>query len=106
MLLRPETLTLFAVSDYVYRVGNAHGLWSTLGWFAGLLVLTALVGFVIALAVFLFTFMRVRAGRSWGFSALYTVGGIALICVMAGLLNRDFPAGLLQSYVSLPWPLG
>ena len=24
---------------------------------------------------------------------------------MAGLLNRDFPPGLLQEYVDLPWPL-
>jgi len=24
---------------------------------------------------------------------------------MAGLLNRDFPAGILQAYFDLPWPI-
>jgi len=33
-------------------------------------------------------------------------GGIGLMCSMAGILNRDFPPGLLQTFVELPWPLG
>jgi len=24
---------------------------------------------------------------------------------MAAILNRDFPPGLLQDYIALPWPL-
>ncbi len=104
MMLRSETHAIFA--DRETEEEHQHGLWSTLAWFAGLLVLTALVGFVLALALFLFAFIRVRAGRSLGFSALYTVAGIGFICAMAGLLNRDFPAGVLQEYIKLPWPLG
>ena len=46
-----------------------------------------------------------RAGKSWGYAAIYTVAGICFICAMAWTLNRDFPPGLLQSYVDLPWPL-
>ena len=30
--------------------------------------------------------------------------GIAFMLMMANLLNRDFPPGLLQSFVDLPWP--
>jgi len=103
MMLRPETHPLFA--DREAEEDSRHGLWSTLAWFAGLLILTSLVGFILALTVFLLLFIRLRAGRSWGFAAAYTAVGIAFICFMAGLLNRDFPAGLLQSYVDLPWPL-
>ena len=40
------------------------------------------------------------------FAALYTVAGLAFMCAMAWLLNRDFPPGLLQEFVDLPWPLG
>ncbi|MEO1725394.1 MAG: tricarboxylate transporter, partial [Pseudomonadota bacterium] len=69
------------------------------------LALTALVGFILALAVFLLLFIRFRAGKSWGFAAAYTIAGIAFISFMASTLNRDFPPGLLQSYVDLPWPL-
>ena len=85
--------------------GNAHGLWSTLAWFAGLLVLTSLLGFILALAIFLFAFIRFRSGRGPMFAAAYTAAGIAFMCFMAGLLNRDFPPGLLQSFADLPWPL-
>ncbi len=106
MMLKPETDVMFADRE---RSGDeadaAHGLWSTLGWFAGLLVLTSLLGFILALALFLAAFLRVRAGLSWAMAAAYTAAGIAFMCGMAGLLNRDFPPGLLQEYVDLPWPL-
>ncbi|MEM1318407.1 MAG: tripartite tricarboxylate transporter TctB family protein, partial [Pseudomonadota bacterium] len=106
MMRRPESDPLFADREAGNSEDNRHGLWSTLAWFAGLLVLTALVGFVLALAIFLLTFIRFRAGRSWPFAATYTVAGITFICFMAWTLNRDFPAGLLQDFVRLPWPLG
>ncbi len=105
MIRQPETHALFADRETSDAQANSHGLWATLGWFAGLLALTALLGFILALAIFLFAFIRFRAGRGLGFAALYSAGGIAFMCLMAGLLNRDFPPGLLQSYVDLPWPL-
>ncbi len=105
MMLRDETHPLFADREVANTDNNVHGLWSTLGWFAGLLVLTSILGFILALAAFLFAFIRYRAGRSTLFAAGYTVAGILFMCVMAGLLNRDFPPGLLQSFVTLPWPL-
>ena len=104
MMLRPETDPLFADRE-ASDTDNTHGLWATLAWFGALLALTALLGFILALAIFLFAFIRFRADKSWGFAAAYTAGGIAFMCLMAWLLNRDFPPGLLQSYVDLPWPL-
>ncbi|MDD9976808.1 MAG: tricarboxylate transporter, partial [Boseongicola sp.] len=105
IMLRPETHALFADREANNSDQNSHGLWETLAWFAGLLILTSLLGFILALAIFLFAFIHYRAGKGLGFAAAYTAGGIAFMCVMAGLLNRDFPPGLLQSYVDLPWPL-
>lgn len=106
MIVKPETDTIFADRE---RSGEdaeaAHGLWPTLAWFAGLLVLTALFGFILALAVFLFSFMKFRANVSTAFAAIYTAAGITFMCLMASLLNRDFPPGLLQEFTSLPWPL-
>ncbi|MEL6452090.1 MAG: tripartite tricarboxylate transporter permease [Pseudomonadota bacterium] len=106
MMLKPEDHPLFADREVENSEANKYGLWSTLAWFGGLLLLTYLLGFILALALFLFSFIYMRAGRGLGFAALYTAGGIAFICVMAGLLNRDFPEGLLQGMVYLPWPLG
>ena len=105
MMLRPESHALFADREASDSDANAYGLWNTLAWFAALLLLTSLLGFILALGLFLLAFIRFRARRSWGFAALYTAAGIGFICLMAGLLNRDFPPGLLQNYVDLPWPL-
>ncbi|MEO0487416.1 MAG: tripartite tricarboxylate transporter permease [Pseudomonadota bacterium] len=105
MMLRDETAPLFADREVAEADSNAHGLWPTLAWFGGLLVLTSLMGFILALAIFLFAFIHYRSGKSLGFAALYTAVGIAFMCLMAGLLNRDFPPGLLQEFVELPWPL-
>ncbi len=106
MMLRPETDTIFADKEAFGEDADApHGLWSTLAWFAGLLILCAIFGFIIALAIFLIAFLRVRAGESWPKTLLLTACGIGFMCLMAGALNRDFPPGLLQSFVDLPWPL-
>ncbi|MEL7344176.1 MAG: tripartite tricarboxylate transporter permease [Pseudomonadota bacterium] len=104
MMIKPETHALFADRE-VSDTGNAHGLWATLAWFGGLLVLTSLLGFILALALFLFAFIKFRAGKSTLFAAGYTIAGVAFMSAMASLLNRDFPPGLLQSFTDLPWPL-
>ena len=106
MRLKPETDILFADRETNLSEENRYGLWVTLRWFAGLLILTSLLGFILALALFLFSFFRLRAGLSWVQTMLYSAAGIGFMCFMASLLNRDFPPGLLQSYVTLPWPLG
>ena len=35
----------------------------------------------------------------------YSAAGVAAIVAFAWVLGREFPAGLLQSYTDLPWPL-
>jgi hypothetical protein len=107
MMLKPETDTIFADREREGEdAGAEHGLWGTLAWFAGLLVLTSLFGFILALGLFLFSFMKLRAGLSAALAAAYTAAGIAFMLAMAWLLNRDFPPGLLQGYADLPWPFG
>lgn len=105
MTWKPESHPLFADREGGGAEANAHGLWGTLAWFGGLLVLTSLLGFILALALFLAAFIRYRAGRGRVFAAVYTAAGIGFMCLMAGVLNRDFPPGLLQEFARLPWPL-
>lgn len=107
MIRRPEGDTIFADKEVAGEDADApYGLWSTLAWFAGLIAATGLVGFILALTGFLVTFFRYRAGATWLKTLLLTAAGIALMCFMADILNRDFPPGLLQEFVDLPWPLG
>jgi cytochrome c oxidase subunit IV len=75
-----------------------------MSWFAGLLILSSLVGFILALTVFLLAFFRIRAGCRWAKTLILSSAGILFMCFMAYMLNRDFPPGLLQFLVDLPWP--
>ena len=106
MMRRPEGDVIFADKEVAGEDASApHGLWSTLAWFASLIAATWVVGFILALIGFLIAFLRVRAGSSWQMTLVLTACGIGFMCVMAGALNRDFPPGLLQDMVDLPWPL-
>lgn len=105
MMLAPETHTLFADRETGAEAeSDVYGLWPTLAWFAALLIVTAITGFIIALAAFLLSFLRIRAGLSWAQTAIYSTAGVVFMLGMAWLLGRDFPPGLLQSYFDLPWP--
>jgi TctA family transporter len=107
MMRAPETDDIFA--DRAAGGDDAeaaHGLWSTLSWFAGLLLLSSLLGFILALSIFFVAFFRVRAGLGWARVLMLSAAGIGFISAMAGWLHRDFPPGLLQEFVKLPWPLG
>ncbi|MES9944541.1 MAG: tripartite tricarboxylate transporter permease [Candidatus Thiodiazotropha sp.] len=106
-------MTKASLGDAVLADGEAdgedaaapHGLWTTLAWFLSLLLLTVLLGFVLALSLFFLVFLRIRAGASWIRAVLLTGGGIGALLTIAYALNRDFPAGLLQEMIELPWPL-
>ncbi len=106
MITKPQSHARFADLEVADRAEGVRNLWPTVAWFAGLLVLTSIFGFIIALAVFLAAFLHYRAGRRPVAALGLTVIGLAFICTLAGLLNRDFPAGFLQELVRLPWPLG
>jgi hypothetical protein len=106
MARAPANSNLFA--DYEANgpeTGAVYGLWPTLGWFMFLLALTALFGFIIALTLFFITFLLLRAQASLPRTLILTVAGVGAIIFMASVLNREFPPGLLQDYVELPWPL-
>jgi len=106
MVMRPEGDAIFADKEIAGDDASApHGLWATLSWLASLIIATYFVGFILALIGFMISFFRIRAQSGWGKTLLLTAAGVAFMCLMAGALNRDFPPGLLQGAVDLPWPL-
>ena len=74
-------------------------LWPTLSWFAGFLIMTSLVGFILALIIF-FTFLSLQS------KSFFFKNNIIFICRVNFYLHngmafvRDFPSGLLQNYMS------
>lgn len=106
MRRQPATSPVFYDGEVAAEEATApHGLWPMLAWFISLLVLTAVFGFVIALALFFIAFLKVQAKAGWLRTLTLTVCGVGAIIFIAYMLNRDFPPGLLQSLAELPWPL-
>ena len=80
------------------------GFWTYLFWFAGLVIGSALVGFLLASVVFFTAFLRIAAKCSWTTTILLTAIANGGLVAVADILVLDFPSGVLQSLVDLPWP--
>jgi hypothetical protein len=74
-------------------------------WFAGLLAASALLGFVIGLALFFAAFLHFKARAPLWRNALLTASAIGFLAAMSYVFVLDFPRGVLQELVEMPWPL-
>src|SRR5690606_10386544 len=77
-----------------------------LAWFLGLIVGGLLVGFFLAIGIFIAVFLKVRTQLSNLKIAILTGSGLGVLAFVGHVLRLDYPEGLLQSLVQLPWPLG
>jgi hypothetical protein len=74
-------------------------------WIAALLAASGLFGFVIGLALFFAAFLHREARAGLARNALLTACAVAFLAAMSHLFVLDFPRGLLQEMVEMPWPL-
>ncbi|MEE8433656.1 MAG: hypothetical protein V3S64_02605, partial [bacterium] len=83
------------------------GIWYFLSWLLGLLALTALTGFFIALNVFFLAFLRREAKETWKKTIVLTLAADGVLMFLSWLMTLDLPWGLLQhKVIDLPWPIG
>jgi hypothetical protein len=75
------------------------------GWILGLLAAVAVLGFVLGVLVFICAFLRIKARVGWARTVLGASGVIGVLSLLSHLLVFDYPGGLLQQLVELPWPL-
>ena len=74
-------------------------------WFAGFIASIMLIGFWISIVGFFIIFLRLKADASWRRIAILTSCGVGFITALSWIMVLDFPGGVLQHYVRLPWPL-
>jgi Tripartite tricarboxylate transporter TctB family len=72
------------------------------GWIVALLAAIVLLGFVVAVPLFVFLYLRLQGKEGWVFSAVFTavVWGI-FYGLFDLLLHLPFPAGWVQEWVGL-----
>ena len=80
-------------------------LWNGAFWIVLLIGLTALVGFYLAMLVFFFAFLMIRAKAGVPKTLILTACAALFILVLANALSLNFPGGMLQDALDLPWPL-
>ncbi len=81
------------------------GFWTYLFWFAALILGSALFGFLLASIVFFLAFLRHAAKCTWTLTLVLTTIANGGLIAVANILVLDFPSGVLQSLIDLPWPL-
>jgi hypothetical protein len=84
---------------------DGSSVWFSLAWFALLFGATALVGFILALVLFVTSYLVLRTSLGWIRSLIYTAACVGFMATLGHYLTLNFPAGVLQRMVELPWPL-
>lgn len=83
-----------------YEKSPFHYVW----WILGFIVGMWLVGFMISIVLFYFAFMRTKAKASWWGISLMAGATVAALATISYVFLVDFPSGILQEYVAIPWP--
>jgi hypothetical protein len=76
--------------------------WEILVWISGFFAAIVLLGFPVAVALFILLYLRIQGGESWLFSLVFSAAVWGFFyAVFARLLNLPFPAGWIQGWFGL-----
>jgi putative tricarboxylic transport membrane protein len=76
-----------------------------LAWLLGLMAVSAVTGFLIGLGIFFIVFLHFKARAPIGRNVILTACAVLFLVAMSYIFVMDFPGGLLQEMVDLPWPI-
>ena len=102
---RPAYVLFDSEREWTAEDRPQQSVWHYQAWMLGLLLASALAGFVLGIFAFISVFLRVKARVAWQRATLAAFGAVALLAVLSHVLVLDYPAGILQHLVEMPWPL-
>jgi putative tricarboxylic transport membrane protein len=102
---RPDYVFFDSERDWSGDDRPAHGDLHFQGWILALLAAIGLFGFILGIFIYITAFLRVKAGVRWQWSIAGALAAVAVMSLFGHLFVLEYPAGLLQSLVKLPWPL-
>ena len=88
-----------------YSLEDTKDMFYAFSWIIFLVVLVSLFGFIIGIVILFFALMKNKTEMPLIKILTITTGGVALMLLLSHFMVLDFPSGLLQEYVQLPWPL-
>ncbi len=104
-------LTRNAPSEYFYdaELKNAPEGGRSAEFYIGMLIVmllfSGLVGFVLGIATFIAIFLWRAANLEWWKAIIGGAGFVLFLGILSNQLTLRYPTGLLQNFVTLPWPL-
>ncbi|MCC7081874.1 MAG: tripartite tricarboxylate transporter permease [Burkholderiales bacterium] len=82
-----------------------HSEFHVLGWMLALPAAIGLVGFILGVFVYIVAFLRIKAGSKWRWCVVGATGAVAVLSAFGHFMVLDYPRGLLQQLIEMPWPL-
>jgi len=64
-----------------------------------------LVGYSLSITIFLVIFYRYLTGTPWWTALVAGLSGLGFISLISKLMVIDWPSGIIQNWIQLPWPL-
>ena len=105
MALRKSPDIAYYDADRVHTRSETPSAEFHLALLLGMLLVSALIGFVLGIATFIFLFLWLRGQVLPWKSAIGAGGFILFLGILSDQLTLRFPTGLLQNWITLPWPL-
>ncbi len=88
-----------------YSLEDTKDMFYAFLWIIFLVVLVSLFGFIIGIVILFITVMKNKTDLPLTKIITITTVGVTFMLVLSHFMVLDFPGGLLQQYVQLPWPL-
>jgi len=104
-LNRPNYVFFDSEREWGDKDKPVHGDFHFQGWILALLAAIGVFGYMLGIFVYITAFLRVKAGSKWHWAMVGALGAVAVLSTFGYFLALDYPRGLLQTVVELPWPL-
>jgi len=92
--------------DAEIKIVSDHSEWHYIGWILGYFAIMGILGFAYGSMAFIAIFTANKVGESLKRNAILGVGAVVFLMIMAYFLTLEYPPGLLQMMIELPWYLG
>jgi len=101
---RPSYVLHDGEREWTAEERPAYSMWHYQGWILGMLGASAVFGFVLGIFIFISVFLRMKARVTWPKAALSASGAVFALSLLSHILILDYPRGILQLLVAMPWP--
>jgi len=102
---RPDYVFFDSERDWGGGDRPAHGDLHFQGWILALLAAIGLLGFILGIFIYITAFLRVKAGVRWHRAIAGALAAVAVMSLFGHFFVLQYPAGLLQHFFEMPWPL-